>query len=168
MHSERWAGQFHFTSVCICVCVFFCFVFFPCKGRLEEVEERADEEGRRRGKDRGRWDWNRNPSQWIKKLDSSFCLVVQPCILPTRHRSFSPSLSPCPAASPWWLIRTETKLATETEKIMHKRWVQFIVFSWGPRGELKLWIYAVCDWMRAQTHGTDVERAGVGGRWFRV
>lgn len=43
------------SQACVYVCVFFfCFVFFPCKGRLEEVEERADEEGRRRGKDRGR------------------------------------------------------------------------------------------------------------------
>lgn len=43
------------SQACVYVCGFFLVLFFfPCKGRLEEVEERADEEGRRRGKDRGR------------------------------------------------------------------------------------------------------------------
>jgi len=32
----------------------------------------------------------------------------------------------------------------------------------GPRGEQKLQIYAVCDWVRAQTQGTDVEHGERG------
>lgn len=99
-----------------------------------------------------RWNWNR--SQWIRKQDSSFCLVVQPCIFCALHRSFCEP--PCPAASRWWLI-PRAELATETERIMHKRWVQFIVFSWGPGGEQKLWIYVERDWSRAHTQGTDVQ-----------
>ncbi len=46
MHSKRWAGQFHIANVCL--------FFSPCKGRLEEVEERAEREegrGRREGAD---------------------------------------------------------------------------------------------------------------------
>lgn len=39
------------------------------------------------------------------------------------------------------------------------------MFSWGPRGEPKLWIYAACDWMRARTRGTDVEQGEVGWWW---
>lgn len=87
-----------------------CF-FFTLQKETWGGAEKAEREGRRgRGEEgKGRQNWNRNPSQWIKKQDSSFCLVVQPCIFPTRHRSFSLSLSPCPAASPWWLIRTESE-----------------------------------------------------------
>lgn len=43
------------------------------------------------------------------------------------------------------------------------------MFSWGPRGEQKLWIYVVCDWMRARTPRTDVEHGerGKGASEFR-
>lgn len=158
MHCKRWAGQFRITNM---------FFLHPAKRDLRRW--RKGREGRGEGKrGKGRRNWNRNPSQWIKKQDSSFCLVVQPCIFPTRHRS---SLCLCfPALQhprdDWYARRA--KLATETEKIMHKRWVQFIVFSWGPRGEPKLWIYAVCDWMRAWTRGTDVALGGGGKGGFEV
>lgn len=92
---ERWGGQFHILDVC--------FYFLQQKRRVREVEERAE-----RG--RGRRNWNRNSSQWIKKQDSSFRLVVQPCIFPRPPPlSFSPSLSLCPAASPGWLICTQSE-----------------------------------------------------------
>lgn len=154
MHCKRWAGQFQIANM---------FFLRPARKETWGGGEKAEsEEGGEGKRGKGRRNWNRNPSQWIKKQDSSFCLVVQPCIFPTRHRS---SLCLCfPALQhprdDWYAQRA--KLATETEKIMHKRWVQFIVFSWGPRGELKLWIYAVCDWMRARTRGTDVAQGGRG------
>lgn len=158
MHSERWAGQFHITNMFL----------RPAKGDLRRWRKGHRGNGGNWG--RGRQNWIRNLSQWIKKRDSSFW----PCCA-TMYISHSPSLSlslflpalqrPC---DDWYAPRA--KLATETEKIMHKRWVRFIVFSGGPREELKLWIYAVCDWMRAQTQGTDVERSvGHGeGWWLKV
>lgn len=134
MHSERWAGQFHIANVLSLL------LFLASKGRLEEVEERAE---RQRGKwGRGRRNWNRNPSQWIKKQDSSFYRVYFPPAI---------ALSVCLPAPQrprhdWYALRA--KLATETQKIMHKRWTQFIVFSRGPRGKPKLWIYASDPWDR--------------------
>lgn len=134
MHSERWAGQFHIANVLSLL------LFLASKGRLEEVEERAESE---RGKwGRGRRNWNRNPSQWIKKQDSSFYRVYFPPAI---------ALSVCLPAPQrprhdWYALRA--KLATETQKIMHKRWTQFIVFSRGPRGKPKLWIYASDPWDR--------------------
>lgn len=146
MHEERWAGQFQSANCA-----------FPAKN----LWEKKDAEKKRRWGLAGRmqrWNWNR--SQWIRKQDSSFCLVVQPCIFCALHRSFCEP--PCPAASRRWLI-PRAALATETQRIMHKRWVQFIVFSWGPRGEQKLWIYVVRDWSRARAQGTHVQRGDWSG-----
>lgn len=144
-----------FISLTCCCC------FLASKGRLEEVEERAERERGKwaeRKKGGGRRNSNRNPSQWIKKQDSSFYRVYFPPAIAL------PVCLPAPQRPhhDWYALRA--KLATETQKIMHKRWTQFIVFSRGPRGKPKLWIYASDPWDRcwAGRRGGEDARARVG------
>lgn len=102
-------------------------------------------------------------------MDKQRGLFILPCVhFANRHRSFFPSLSPCPAASRWWLIRIESEPSYRGRgKSCIKDEFRLLCFplgggGGGARGERKLWIYARCDWTGAQTQGTDVEH---GERW---